>query len=56
LRDLQRACSLCASKRRCKRDLARKSTDPGWQQYCPNASTLHALIAERRNQSHPKAS
>jgi len=25
LRDLQRACSLCASKRRCKRDLARNS-------------------------------
>jgi uncharacterized protein YjiS (DUF1127 family) len=56
LRDLQCVCSLCASKRRCERDLAGKSSDPVWEEYCPNAPTLHALIAERCNQNQPKAS
>jgi uncharacterized protein YjiS (DUF1127 family) len=56
LRDLQRVCSLCASKRRCERGFAGKSSDPVWQEYCPNAPTLHALIAERCNQNQRKAS
>src|SRR5712692_1160252 len=51
LRDLQRVCTLCASKRRCEHDLARKLSDPVWEEYCPNAPTLHALIAERSNQT-----
>jgi hypothetical protein len=42
LRDLQRVCLLCASKRRCERDLARKFADPVWEEYCPNAPTLPA--------------
>lgn len=42
-RDLQRVCSLCESKRRCARDLARDSAMPAWQDYCPNAQTLIAL-------------
>lgn len=43
--DLQRVCTLCNSKRQCKRDMARDSDDPVWQDYCPNAATLMALNA-----------
>jgi len=43
--DLQRVCTLCESRRRCVRDLARDSADPAWQDYCPNAATLKALNA-----------
>ncbi len=43
--DLQRVCTMCDSKRRCKRDLACDSADPAWQDYCPNAATLMALNA-----------
>jgi hypothetical protein len=35
------------SKRKCKHDLAAHSADPVWQDYCPNAPTLCALMAER---------
>jgi len=42
-RDLQRACALCESKRRCARELAHDSSAPQWQDYCPNAQTLMAL-------------
>jgi hypothetical protein len=43
--DLQRVCTMCNSKRRCKRDIGRDSDDPVWQDYCPNAATLMALNA-----------
>jgi hypothetical protein len=43
-RDLQRVCSLCASKRRCRRDLDRYPADPVWRQYCPNTGTIEALM------------
>jgi hypothetical protein len=43
--DLQRVCTLCESRRRCARDIARDSADPVWQDYCPNATTLMALNA-----------
>ena len=42
-RDLQRACALCESKRRCARDLAQDAAMPAWQDYCPNVATLTAL-------------
>jgi hypothetical protein len=45
LQDLQRACSLCESRRRCARDFARNCADESWQEYCPNAATLMALNA-----------
>lgn len=45
LRDLQRACTMCASHRRCARDFAGSRTPVGWQNYCPNAATLTALDA-----------
>ncbi len=43
MRDLQRLCSDCTSKKRCQRDLIGDRYNPAWQQYCPNAGTLDAL-------------
>jgi hypothetical protein len=47
MRDLQRVCTVCGSKRRCEHQLANNPSDPAWQKYCPNATTLWALAAER---------
>jgi uncharacterized protein YjiS (DUF1127 family) len=47
MRDLQRVCTVCGSKRRCEHKLARNPSDPAWQKYCPNATTLLALAADR---------
>ena len=47
MRDLQRVCTVCGSKRRCEHELAKNPSDPAWQKYCPNATTLSALVAER---------
>ena len=47
MRDLQRVCTVCGSKRRCEHELANDPSDPAWQKYCPNATTLLALAAER---------
>jgi hypothetical protein len=47
LRDLQRVCTLCATKGRCEHDFAYRPSDPSWQAYCPNSQTLVALKAER---------
>ena len=47
MRDLQRVCMVCGSKRRCEHELANNPSDPAWQKYCPNATTLLALAAER---------
>jgi hypothetical protein len=43
MRDLQRVCSNCASKKRCHRDLAHNRDNPVWRQYCPNVMTLDGL-------------
>jgi hypothetical protein len=43
LRDMERLCTLCASKGRCARDLATDPADPAWHQYCPNEQTLTSL-------------
>src|ERR1019366_5851192 len=42
MRDLQRLCSSCVSKKRCQRDLLLVPDDPMWRHYCPNADTLDA--------------
>src|SRR5262245_33040394 len=47
VRDLERVCTLCASKRRCSRDFAKDRSPSSWQAYCPNTMTLKALVAER---------
>ena len=43
MRDLQRLCSTCVSKKRCQRDLEHDPENPVWRQYCPNKGTLAAL-------------
>ncbi len=45
LQDLERVCAMCESHRRCARDLRSDSTNPVWEDYCPNAATLKALNA-----------
>lgn len=45
LRDMQRVCSLCASKGRCGHDLACGAQASAWHPYCPNDDTLAALVA-----------
>ena len=49
MRDLQRLCSSCVSKKRCQRDLLLVPDDPMWRHYCPNADTLDALQSEAAN-------
>lgn len=46
MRDMQRLCSNCASKKHCQRDLLLTPNDPAWRHYCPNADTLDALQSE----------
>jgi hypothetical protein len=41
--ELKKNCALCDSRRRCARDFAHNSSDPVWEEYCPNAGTLLAL-------------
>ena len=43
LRDLQRTCSRCSERQRCKDDMALSPLAPGWDSYCPNAGTLRTL-------------
>jgi hypothetical protein len=43
LRDLQKDCSLCGSKRRCRHDFARGAEPSAWHGYCPNDAVLIAL-------------
>jgi hypothetical protein len=47
LRDLERVCTLCDSKRLCARDLADAPLYRRWREYCPNVLTIDALVAER---------
>ena len=47
MRDLQRVWTVCGSKWRCEHELAKNPSDQVWQKYCPNATTLSALTAER---------
>jgi hypothetical protein len=46
MRDMQRLCSSCVSKKRCQLDLMLVPDDPHWRQYCPNAGTLDAMRSE----------
>ncbi len=43
--DLERVCTTCDCKGRCKRDLARRPDDACWEDYCPNVATLKMLDA-----------
>lgn len=46
MRDLQRLCTMCESHGRCARDMAHAGPDLEWEEYCPNVSTLRALVLE----------
>ncbi|HZD88475.1 MAG TPA: DUF6455 family protein [Pseudolabrys sp.] len=43
--DLERVCTLCARKGRCRRDLTAHPDDADWEDYCPNVATLKMLDA-----------
>ena len=43
--DLERVCSNCDCKGRCKRDLAQHADNAVWEDYCPNVATLKMLDA-----------
>jgi|HubBroStandDraft_6_1064221.scaffolds.fasta_scaffold603031_1 uncharacterized protein YjiS (DUF1127 family) len=43
MRDLERVCTLCGEKHRCRRDWLRHPDGAAWRAYCPNAMTLAAL-------------
>jgi hypothetical protein len=45
-RDLQKTCSLCASKVECEHDLDRHAINPRWRRYCPNSATLMTLVTQ----------
>ncbi|WP_375412405.1 hypothetical protein [uncultured Bradyrhizobium sp.] len=47
LRDLQRVCGMCSSKKRCTRETAQRGPDPRKSNDCPNSQTLQALAAKR---------
>lgn len=47
--DLERLCTVCNCKGRCKRDLARRPDDARWEDYCPNVATLKMLDALRKS-------
>ncbi len=48
MRDLQRLCITCGYKQTCERDLAKGMAAERYEDYCPNAYTLDALIEEAR--------
>ena len=54
LRDLGRVCTLCGSKRKCEYDLTIHPSNRAWTEYCPNAPTISALMAERSAGRSPK--
>ncbi|MDO9562797.1 MAG: hypothetical protein Q7J60_14355 [Bradyrhizobium sp.] len=43
LRDMERVCAMCASKRQCDRDLAAGTSAEHYQGYCLNAPTIDSL-------------
>lgn len=49
LRDLQRSCSQCESRRQCGRDLERDPASREWRAYCTNVVTIDALRTEARD-------
>lgn len=44
-RDLKRLCIACASKRRCRREIAAGTAAEHYREFCPNAYTFDLLMA-----------
>jgi hypothetical protein len=51
LRDLERLCTTCRGKRRCRLDLANGVIADNFRDYCPNAFTLEALLQEKEQRA-----
>src|SRR5262249_36226433 len=50
MRDLQRVCTVCASKRRCEHELANNPSDPAWKKYCQTRQrSRHWSLSELPN-------
>jgi Family of unknown function (DUF6455) len=47
MRDLERLCTTCHEKRRCRLDLANGVIADNFRDYCPNAFTLDALLQQK---------
>jgi hypothetical protein len=47
LRDLQKVCAGCADKKRCVHELSDGTAAEHFHEFCPNAYTLDALLAEK---------
>jgi len=43
--DMQKSCSLCVAKGRCRHDFARGAEPSAWRSYCPNDDMLNTLVA-----------
>ncbi len=41
---IKRRCRDCGSRKACELDLKRDPNDPVWETYCPNTTTLLALV------------
>jgi hypothetical protein len=55
MRDMSIVCSECALVKRCQRELQEGSASRNYNEYCPNALTLNALlVAEDRSQRCPR--
>jgi hypothetical protein len=52
MRDLQRLCSACAAKGRCQRELNDGTAAAHFHEFCPNAFTLDALLAQAKATRH----
>src|SRR5215475_5690995 len=51
MRDLERLCTTCHEKRRCRFDLAKGVIADNFRDYCPNAFTLEALLQEKEQRA-----
>lgn len=47
MRDLQRLCTTCADKGRCSHELADGTAKTHFHEFCPNAFTIDALLADK---------
>ena len=48
---LEENCKFCDEKGSCEKDLANRSDDPSWQDYCPNAKRLESVRRRKRHRN-----
>lgn len=51
MRDLQRLCVNCGSKKRCEHELAKGTAADHFREFCPNAFTLDAVFSQGGQQT-----